>query len=1567
MTDKVLFEIVATAKGVSVVQKQTDKLAQSTEKADRSTKKLSKSRDTYNRKEKGAAGISSNTTKNFSKMQQGIDGGGGSGGLVRAYALLAANVFALTAAFGVLSRSAQIDTLVNSMEILSTTGGVYIKNLARDMQEASGNAIDLAQSFRQVSLAASAGLNTKEIEGLTEVARGAAISLGRNLPDAMDRIFRGAIKLEPEILDEIGLFVRVDEASQKYAMSLNKSAASLTQTEKRQAFLNEILDQGKKKFSEYAEEIKPDPYVRLGAALGDIAQSGLSLINSVLGPMLGFLAENKGMLTAVFGVLVFSLIKKAIPALGQFNTKIADNAVKAAANAREYQAGLKASTTVEVQETNRKLAEKAKLLEADRKITGKGKARASQSPAAIATNKSLKTELAAEKRLELLRKKEKQMEAQILASKTKQQALLKADLADMQVELRNLEKQERLTKKIAQNTERGRIDPKPGQLADRRQNKLDESATSTTILAGASNKAEQQGMRAGFKELNAGLKENKKKLGTGAKAMTRFSGTVSILGTGISRLMMILGPWMMAFSILSPLIFKIIKAMGFMSDEAKTLDKSIKRVSDQTEKLGERFASQSKQFKDTTRTFREQNKAYIAFNKSSAETMQNIVDLSAEFEAFKNQLGFFTGGWEKLKGRFGLGREAKTIKLEATSIQSVLQNMMDVGDTKGQGFMAKHITSAKAAIVANANLQISLLNTEDKLKALGGTEEDAQKARDDFKGASRSGNTRGAIDSAFKNGDITKAQMEYLLAVKLSDKSQSSYNLKLAQTGKDLAENTIYAEEAIKMFSDQAKAAEAVESALSGASDNLNKFQASFRGKSNVDPAIASLMQLEGALAGLEKMSEGSKDKFFAAFKDADNPFTLLFKGAASQTQEGFEERLKVIKDDLIEVRDNQLLAAAAIKDAQATAKHVTDVYNGSLRDSIKIEENLTAVKVQQHKTALLTTKALLISFGITKEEAAVALKAYRSTTDRVEQQKILTELGVRDVDILSFAAQYSQELNAATVKKVAVAQQATKQSVRQVELQQKELAVMKEVAEIESKRFAVQAKLNAIEKTGTTDVRAEKIAEQEIQAAVMKRDFAIAEANLKFTMLRLEFDLLIEKRQVLEDEGKVAAGSTAAMKANLNNNPLFNGSAIKAAVALAGSEFQLTTSESIITGFKSGALAGIRANQAVEKDREERRDAAIAKAGKEALAFGPALPGKEMNARETAGKDFDKNEPKADPNGLLALRQLSTGMAEELSKLGPEGALIQSVVAGAFAVGDAWGNVGDVFSRTGENAANSMERGAAVAEAVGQSLSAISGIMAANSKAQMAEIDGQIAAEKRRDGKSKESLAKIAQMEKKKVTMAKKAFEQNKKMQIATTIANTAASVMQIMANPLDPTKAWAAMMIPMTIALGAAQVALIAKTKFSGGGSEVGTAPKTTMSVGKRSNNVDVSRGSSGGELSYLRGERGVGSNANNFNSVGAMGRKGYASGGEGILVGERRPEIVRPSQKVDIIPNDKLGGGSQNINFSINAVDASGVENLLVEQRGNIIRMIREAANDTGERFLETVDTQAYGSNT
>ena len=48
----------------------------------------------------------------------------------------------------------------------------------------------------------------------------------------------------------------------------------------------------------------------------------------------------------------------------------------------------------------------------------------------------------------------------------------------------------------------------------------------------------------------------------------------------------------------------------------------------------------------------------------------------------------------------------------------------------------------------------------------------------------------------------------------------------------------------------------------------------------------------------------------------------------------------------------------------------------------------------------------------------------------------------------------------------------------------------------------------------------------------------------------------------------------------------------------------------------------------------------------------------------------------------------------------------------------------------------------------------------------------------------------------------------------------------------------------------------------------------------------------------------------------------------------------------------------------NFTIHAIDAVGVEEVLLGQQGNIISMIRSAANDYGENFLEIVDTDSYG---
>ena len=57
-----------------------------------------------------------------------------------------------------------------------------------------------------------AGFGEKELLSLGNVATNAALALGRSIPDALERISRGVTKLEPELLDELGLMTKLTEA-----------------------------------------------------------------------------------------------------------------------------------------------------------------------------------------------------------------------------------------------------------------------------------------------------------------------------------------------------------------------------------------------------------------------------------------------------------------------------------------------------------------------------------------------------------------------------------------------------------------------------------------------------------------------------------------------------------------------------------------------------------------------------------------------------------------------------------------------------------------------------------------------------------------------------------------------------------------------------------------------------------------------------------------------------------------------------------------------------------------------------------------------------------------------------------------------------------------------------------------------------------------------------------------------------------------------------------------------------------------------------------------------------------
>ena len=405
--------------------------------------------------------------------------------------------------------------------------------------------------------------------------------------------------------------------------------------------------------------------------------------------------------------------------------------------------------------------------------------------------------------------------------------------------------------------------------------------------------------------------------------------------------------------------------------------------------------------------------------------------------------------------------------------------------------------------------------------------------------------------------------------------------------------------------------------------------------------------------------------------------------------------------------------------------------------------------------------------------------------------------------------------------------------------------------------------------------------------------------------------------------------------------------------------------------------VSGIRASNKAYREATEQRATIRKKAENEAAKNYDAgtLPGmgvfkdKESavaSAGDTAVTDAGLDDPTVSVSGKIGMmRDMTSGMVEQLKQLGPEGAVVASVAEGMFTVSAGFANVFDTVEAGGDK----MEVAAAALGAVGQTVMAIGAIMKASSDARIAGYDKEIAAEKKRDGKSKQSLAKIKALEAKREQEAKKGFERQKKMQMASTIINTAAAV--VSALTFKPEGWWNIPLAVMIGAMGAAQLAMIAGQSYQGGGGGGGAvqAP-SAISMGSRNNKVDIAggRGNAAGELSYLRGGRGSGSSAADFRPAFA-GRKYRAAGGAAYVVGEQGPELFVPSVPGRVVSNDDMetAASAGNINFTINAIDAAGVEEVLVEQRGNIIGMIRESANEYGSGFLEDVNEDSYTSTT
>lgn len=1431
--------IKLTVDGTGTLKKATsdvDKLNKATDKSTASKKKTSKASETVIKGNKGVSQSNLSSAKGFSKMNQMLDGGGGSSGLVAAYATLAANVFAATAAFNALRGAAAFEQLGEGFTFMANQAGRTMDLVVERLKEVSGEALSTEQALQGASLAISAGFGTDDLEKLTKVARGASLALGRNMADAFDRLTRGAIKLEPEILDELGIMVRLDDATEAYAATIGKTANELTQFQRQTAFINAINEQGIEKYGELADAVDVNPYDKLAAAFGDLTKAGLSVLNVVLIPFANLFASSS---TAMIGGLVLfgsTIITTMIPALGDMAKKAAEAAEGAEKFAKANLEAVDADIVGAEQSlaAGKKRTKTVKDLQKTVKEGGDVRAQA------------LKTERNLQKQLDRAKDKSKALEKTGTAA---QKAAAKARIADIQNEI--------AATQVLAGAEKSRLGQKAAAEA------AAAAATQARIISDATAEISQAGVIAGFGIASTALKEY---IATQVVA----TGTTGLFARAQAFLAAKLG---IATAALRLYGTALLSAMPILAGIAIVVGIAMTA-----------FGALGKRFKEEV---------------AGMETLSKVT--------------------EELQGKFD-------------QLNNTINKM---GDTASKGDIRIRQLKQSAGIfleVAGAIEEIRKAGEKAK------TDEIAKLVEQNF-GQSLAAK-RGMRFGTFSEEEGNKA----------AERVQRQSFGGLKDSLEAIADDTSLASEVLR--------------------EQLEKeFDAAFGGEGTVRRAggLADFIkrlrpkdfkEVAGAVeeAGSKTQAyDASVTNLGRALQESEQEFAKFFQGISQTTKfDGIVKQFKGMNTEIVNLKDEPKALAAVFEKMGPQLKKFR-LPNETVKEFMERVPKLGAAfeRIQEGTRTLQVNlkklnneaKALetLSSFTGTGTEALLN-KQNEAINKQIEindlEREELEKINKPSAEVLQKIEKLKTDSLALSIKKKSEEQIALEGLVTELKMKEKLLGLENAITKSQRTQRENEAKVRRLMTGGSSSLTPIKENTLRIQAAKEEFEFAKKKADIEQDMIIAKAKLFMAEQDSLLEQGLIseelhketleAAGEVTALQ-------------IKGSVAQAEAA-ESTKKLAIAQGLASGDLMAMAQSfKTLTEEGEKMAGVGVLVAA----AFNPMI--ESLNA-------LGSDEGSALATAIENFQQLTITISE-----------MKDTIKELTEVLDTLGGQEDIFSFISNER---LSQGLVAMQALSQAIGAIGSLAAANAKMQVAAIDRQIEAEKRLDGNSKASLAKIDAMEKKKTAVRRKAFEEDKKIKIAQAmIAGLTGAVMAYASLAWIPFvgPALGAAVAATIMSLTSKNISLIKSSQFDGGDSGAGGTPQS-ISVGNRSNSVDVSRAVSGGELGYLRGDSGVGSNANNFTPGGASGmRRGYNTGGE-ILVGEQGPEVIRPmGGGFNVVPNDKMGGQNLNANITINAVDAAGVEDVLMNQRGNIIGMIREAAHEHGEEFIEAVNTGSYGGGT
>lgn len=158
---------------------------------------------------------------------------------------------------------------------LSASYGLSADKIIADLQKISGQTISVQQTVEQAGKAMVLGVQAEYLPKLMEMARASAKITGETTGKAFNDLVEGVAKGSAELLNNLGIIVKAEEAYKKFAAAHNTTVEALTAEEKQQSILNDVLAKGADLISRTGNQAESDSdrLAQFSAAVDNIGKS----------------------------------------------------------------------------------------------------------------------------------------------------------------------------------------------------------------------------------------------------------------------------------------------------------------------------------------------------------------------------------------------------------------------------------------------------------------------------------------------------------------------------------------------------------------------------------------------------------------------------------------------------------------------------------------------------------------------------------------------------------------------------------------------------------------------------------------------------------------------------------------------------------------------------------------------------------------------------------------------------------------------------------------------------------------------------------------------------------------------------------------------------------------------------------------------------------------------------------------------------------------------------------------------------------------------------------------------